>query len=495
MVDVVVGIDASTTGTKAIAFDAYGSERAVGRATISRYSPQPLWQEQHAEDWWESTAAAIRDVVDQCARAGDQIQALGITHQRETFVLLDADFQQVRPAMLWLDARAGEQVARIGGVRVHDLSGKPPSTTPSLYKLAWLAEHEPESIARTRYVADVHGYLCARLTGRFATSTASADPMALLDMSTNDWSAELVRLGGIAPTHLAELEPPGSLIGTVSAAAAQRTGLVEGVPVYAGAGDGQSGGLGAGVSRSGIGYLSLGTSITLGAHVDGHAPADPAYRVMGSPLGHGNTIEGFVAAGALSVGWFREAFTDAVEPAALEESLHHTQPGAGGLRFLPHLNGAATPYWDERSRGAFIGIDESHGAPQFYRAVLEGLSFETNVLLEGIEATAGGVNEIVVMGGGSNSAGWTTILANVLNRPITQAGTAEAAALGAAILAAHGCGLGRGDVAATTQAMVHNGETVRPDPAVAAIYARAKQSYRAIYPALKELYAAGLGAR
>ncbi|MFV0426725.1 MAG: xylulokinase [Beutenbergiaceae bacterium] len=491
MVDVVIGIDASTTGTKAIAFDADGQQRAVGRATIPRFSPQPLWQEQNADDWWDSTAIALAEVVRQCAAGGDDIRAIGITHQRETFVLLDAEFRQVRPAMLWLDARAGEQVRQFGGARVHDLSGKPPSTTPSLYKLAWLAHNEPESLARTRYVADVHGYLSVKLTGRFATSTASADPMGLVDMATESWSEELVRLAGISDEQLAELAKPGALIGAVGAQAAQRTGVPQGTPVYAGAGDGQSGGLGVGVSRTGLGYLSLGTSITLGAHVNGHAPADPAYRVMGSPLGSGNTIEGFVAAGALSVSWFREAFTDVTDPAALEASLEQTHPGAGGLRFLPHLNGAATPFWDERSRGAFIGIDETHGAAQFYRAVLEGLSFETGVLLDGIEATAGGVDEIVVMGGGSASAGWTSILANILARPITQAGTAEAAALGAAILAAHGCGLGQGSIGATAQAMVHNGATIHPEPEVTAVYAQARDGYRAIYPALKQLYAAG----
>lgn len=491
--DVVIGIDASTTGTKAVAFDLAGTEHATGRVAIDRQSPHPAWHEQDAATWWTSTVEALRNVQRELATAGHTVRGIGITHQRESFVCLDEAFEQVRPGILWLDARAGEQVRALGTERVHHLSGKPPSTTPSFYKIAWLREHEPEALARTRYVADVHAYLSLRLTGRFATSLASADPTGMVDLS-HGWSDELLGLVGLSREMMPEIVAPGALVGAITPEVAEATGLPTGVPVFGGAGDGQSGGLGAGVSRSGVAYLSLGTSITLGAHAADGAPTTRDYRILASPLGTGVTIEGFVATGALSVSWFRQAFSGSVtqDSNGLESSLADTRPGAGGLRFLPYLSGSATPYWDDKARGAFVGIDESHTAPDFYRAVLEGLALEVGVLLERLESATGRIDEVIVMGGGAVSSGWLGIIANVLDRPLLVSATTEATALGAAILAAHGAGLFPGAVHDAVSAMVHNDSTVVPDPDVAAIYRDAAVGYARLYPTLEPLFREGL---
>src|SRR5690606_32659850 len=191
---VVIAVDCSTTGSKAVAFDADGVAVAEARRPYARRSPHPGWQEQDAAHWWNATADAIRDVV---TSLSSPPMALGITHQRETFVCLDERGEPLRPAILWLDTRAGEQIARLGSPEVHRLSGKPPSTTPSLYKLAWLAEHEPDVLTRTALVLDVHGYLVQKLTGEVATSWACADPMSLLDMATFTWSPQLVTAAGL----------------------------------------------------------------------------------------------------------------------------------------------------------------------------------------------------------------------------------------------------------------------------------------------------------
>ena len=487
--DVVIGLDSSTTATKAVAFDSSGQEVAIGRCAINRRTIDGTWQEQNALDWWSSTQTALREVSSELAVRGFRARAIGITHQRESFVCLDEAFSPVRPAILWLDARAGDQVRRLGDSRTHHLSGKPPSTTPSFYKLAWLSENEPAALASTRYVTDVHGYLSKWLTGRFVTSVASADPMGLVDLARSDWSEELLERVNLGREMMPELVNAGTVIGGLTLTAAELTGLPAGLPVVAGAGDGQCGGLGSGISSGGTAYLSLGTSITVGVHSENLATPSLAYRVLGSPLGSGSTVEGYVASGALSVSWFRNTLLDPAGDSIpeVEIAVASIERGARGLMFLPHLGGAGTPHWDDRSRGAFIGIDESHERFEFLRAVLEGLAFELSLVLEGIESSTGPVHEVVVMGGGVASQEWLQIIADVLNRPLFQSTTGEGAALGAALLAANAIGLVSGTINDAVEAMVHRREGCEPDPVGAAIYGTSRQRYVQIYPALRTI--------
>lgn len=485
--DVVIGIDSSTTATKAVAFDASGAEVACGRAAIGRHTSNGTWQEQDPTEWWTSTVTALTDVAAQLSVSGHRARAIGITHQRESFACLDEEFAAVRPAILWLDARAGDQVRRLGDSRVHELTGKPPSTTPSYYKLAWLAENEPEALSRTQFVTDVHGYLSRQLTGRFVTSIASADPMGLVDLVRGDWSDELLDRVRLKRDMLPTLVPAGTVIGGLTKDVAALTGLPADLIVVAGAGDGQCGGLGSGATSRGSAYLSLGTSITLGTQTDVLARSSLAYRVLCSPLGTGSTVEGFISSGALSVSWYRRAFLDPAGDSVTdaEAALSMIEPGTGGLRFLPHLGGAGTPHWDDRSRGAFVGVDETHDRFHFLRAVLEGLAFEISLVLEGLETADGPVREVVVMGGGAASPAWLRILADVLDRPLLLSPTQEGAALGAAVLAAAAVGLVSGGVTAAAAAMAHRRERIEPQQSGASVYANLAPEYRAIYPALQ----------
>lgn len=494
--DVVVAIDCSTTASKAIAFSFDGSVRAVGRCPIQLDSPRVGWYEQDAREWWTATADALRQVTETLHELGDEPVALGITHQRESFVCLGADDAPTRPAILWLDARSGEQVRSIGTEEVHRLSGKPPSTTPSFYKLAWLAEHEPARLADAARISDVHAFLALHLAGRFVTSTASADSTGLVDTATGAWSARLLELASVREAQLPELVAPGSLIGGLDARASETTGLPEGLPVIAGAGDGQCGGLGAGVTETGEAYLSLGTSIVLGARAD-HPSASLAYRILSNPSGDGNTLEAFVASGAISVSWFRKAFpglASSGEENAYELALDRSADRMRTLMFVPHLSGSSTPYWDERGRGAFVGIDDGHTEDEFYRAVLEGLAFEIRLLCVGLESAGSPIDEVTVMGGGTVSDGWMQIIADVLGRPLRIPTTPEATALGAAILAAAHVRFS-GDASAAAEQMSHTARTVTPSPERARRYAELYSVYTEITPALSTFHrrAAALG--
>src|SRR5919109_709750 len=225
----VIGVDSSTTATKAVVWNREGRVVAEGRAEFSLALPRPGWHEQDAEDWWRSTATAVRGAL-RSVDASD-IEAIGLTHQRETFVCVDDHGRAVRPAIVWMDVRATREVEVLGSEDVHRLTGKPADTTPALYKLLWLCEHEPETIGRTRWVVDVHAYLVNRLTGTWRTTTACADPLGLIDMDRRDWSDDLLGRVELTRDRVPTLSVPGEIIGELSPAAATELGLWAGLPV------------------------------------------------------------------------------------------------------------------------------------------------------------------------------------------------------------------------------------------------------------------------
>jgi xylulokinase len=488
----VVAIDLSTTACKTVAFEPGGDPVAIARVALTKVSPRPGWQEQDSQGWWTAACAALTELMAQVDAA--DVAAICVTHQRETFVCLDEDGAALRPAILWLDTRAASQVGRLGSRRIHEVSGKPPSTTPSLYKLAWLADHEPDVLRRTSTVADVHAYLVRRLTGRWVTSWASADPSGLVDMRTFEYSPELLATVGLRVDQLPELVAPGVTIGEVSEDAALATGLRTGLPVVAGAGDGQCAGLGAAICEEGRAYLNLGTAVTLGCHSERYH-ASLAFRTLSSPVAGKWTLEAVLASGALSLAWFgREVAGDASPDAyqRLEAAAAEIEPGSEGLLFLPYISGVGTPYWDSAARGAWVGLQERHGLAHMYRAVLEGTAFEQLIALSMIGSAVGSDTSVIrAMGGGSRSSLWVQVLADILGKPVEVTQRSETTALGAAILAAAAMSVdGEGGVVATAKRMSRGWRTVEPElgGVDAERYRGLAEVYARLYPVLAPIF-------
>src|SRR4029450_4311690 len=266
--DLVIGNDSSTSATKAIAWDRNGRAIAEGRAPIAMSNPEPGFFEQDPNDWWRSTAQALKEVSAKVDPA--RIAAVGISNQRETFGLFAEDGTALRPGMVWLDDRARAQQKsfgeRFGAERVHAISGKPLDIIPCIYRMIWLREHQPALLERAARIAEVHAYLTFHLTGRWTTSVASADPMGALDMRTRHWSKEILDAAGIDLAKMPPLVAPGTPTGEITDSAAAATGLRPGTLVIAGGGDGQCAGAGVGVGAPGLAYVNLGTAIVSGSY-------------------------------------------------------------------------------------------------------------------------------------------------------------------------------------------------------------------------------------
>lgn len=493
--DYVVAVDCSTTAAKAVVWNARGDALAEDRRAFELNQPHPGWGEQNAEDWWTATTAAVRRAVQTVDTS--RIGALCITHQRESFVCLDDAGLPLRPAMLWLDTRATKEVEKFGTEDVHRVTGKPANPTPAWYKLLWLAANEPDVLSRIGKVVDVQGFLVQRLTGNWVTSWASADPLGLVDMATFDYDDGLLKAVGLARGQLSELRAPGSVLGTLRDDVAAQLGLPAGLPVVAGAGDGQCAQLGAGVTTAGRAYLNLGSGIVSGT-IDERYSYGMEYRTLAAAVPGAYTLETFLGGGTFNLSWFVEKFSG-VDPRALGLDLTPEQvletaaaklpPGSHGLLALPYWAGALTPYWDHNARGILLGLTGVHGKSHVYRALLEGIAFEQRLLTSGAEnALAKPVTDLIVLGGGSRSAVWCQIIADVMQRRVSVVREPESTCLGAGMLAASAVGIHE-SVPAAAAAMSGTSTSFEPEEGTVEVYDRLYQVYRDIYPANRELFA------
>ncbi|MCU0493377.1 MAG: FGGY-family carbohydrate kinase [Chloroflexaceae bacterium] len=493
--DLVLAVDSSTTATKAIVWDKNGHAVAEGRATFPLLNPHPGWYEQRADEWWTATAQALRDATAQIDAR--RLAAICMTHQRETFVPVDEQCNPIRDAILWLDERSRAQVAamegRFGNQRLHQITGKPVAMTPSLYKILWLQEHEPEVLRRAHKIVDVHAFLVYKLTSQWKTSWSCADPMGMVDMRTWQWSSEVMEGLGLNPEHYPELAAPGAVMGEVTAEAARLTGLPVGLPVVASAGDGQSAGLGANITRAGKAYLNLGTAVVSGAHSEKYA-ADINFRTLGSPIAGAYTLETLIRGGTFTVSWFVNRFAHDLKhvalPLSVEELLEagarKVLPGSLGLMLVPYWNGVTNPYWDGNATGMIVGWTGSHGREHMYRALLEGIAYEQRLGTEGVEKALGQpIDEYVVLGGGSKSPLWCQIIADVTGKRVTRSANPEATCLGSGILAAVAAGWYR-DAQEAAAAMTNMGASYEPDPATQTVYNQLyTEVYTGLFPAMQ----------
>jgi xylulokinase len=492
----VIGVDSSTTATKAIVWDRDGRAVADGRDEFALALPRPGWHEQDADDWWRSTATAVRRAL-QAVDAGD-VEALCVTHQRETFACLDEHGRAVRPAIVWMDVRATQQVATLGSDEIHRLTGKPPDTTPALYKLLWLREHEPETLGRTRWVVDVGAYLVNKLTGAWRTTTAYADPLGLLDMERRDWADGLLERVGLTRERVPALVAPGDVIGELSPGAAEQLGLAPGLPIVGGAGDGQSAGLGANAARPGRAYLNLGTAVVAGTISERYA-WDAAFRTLIGAVPGTYAMETLLQGGTYTVNWFLEriATLDAAslglglrDVDLLEAAATRLGPGAEGLLLVPYWASAQSPYWDPDARGILFGLAGHHGKEHMFRALMEGIAFEQRLALEGMEARLDrAIDVLLITGGGSRSALWRQIVADVTRKPVVACREVETTALGAGIHAAAAAGWYR-SLPEAAEAMTGEGARHTPDEAAATRYDGLFAVYRELYPRTAPLHRA-----
>ena len=360
---------------------------------------------------------------------------------------------------------------------------------PVAYRIAWMLRKEPEAYARTAMFADVHAYLTWRLTGRFRTSWASADPLGLFDMRKRAWSEEILRALHLAAGQLPVASAPGSVLGFVDDDATRLTAIPAGTPVVAGGGDGQAAGLGVNALAPSRAYLNLGTAVVGGVYSTEYRTGQ-AWRTMGSCSGDGYYLETSLRSGTFLLDWFLANCAGGPDVRSQLESEAASLPvGSGGVLAVPYWGAVMTPYWDQQARGCLVGLTGAHRTAHLYRALLEGIALEQAMVTRMIEQDAGvEVEEFVAIGGGAASDLWCQILADASGKPLRRSQTVEASSLGAAMCAAAGAGWFK-SIPEAAQAMSGKiSRTTEPSEPNVSRYAALLEIYRDIYPQLRQTY-------
>lgn len=481
-----LGMDCGTQGTKALVVDADG--RAISRgyakhALIERASGA---REQDPAWWVEALRAAVRQAVEP---AGAGVLAMGVSGQQHGLVVLDESRKVIRPAKLWNDtetAGANRDLLRLMGGRAawSERFGIVPLTGYTVSKLLWLREAEPENFARVRHILLPHEYLNFWLTGELRAEAGDASGTAFFDVRSRTWIREVLDAidGGTGQLFgaLPELRGVEEIVGTLRPVVAAELGLPRTCVVSSGGGDNMMGAIGTGNVTEGVVTMSLGTSSTVYSF-RGAPVLDPTGNVAPFCSSSGGWLPLVCTMNATNVVTQTLAVLGKTV-VEIDAALAATEPGAGGLVFVPFLNGERTPDLPE-ARGSIVGVSTNNfTAAHLIRAVVEGVSFG---ILNGLDLILQGeaAERIVLIGGGARSLGWAHLLADATGALIQIPEEDEAGCLGAAMQAAFAYGQKPGQHVTFAQlaerwVRVREERSARPDPSRRIAYNAARATYR-----------------
>lgn len=443
-----MGIDIGAGSLTTMIIDMAGD--AVGSASeeLLTHSPHPGWSEQDPQDWWRALCLTVKQALGQAAISSSQVKAISLSAGAHTPVLVDADGNVVRPAILWSDMRSRVEAAELKdkyGDEIFQIACNMPASTWTQPQLLWLARHEPKSIARTKRLYVAKDWLRAQLTDTWETDHTEAAGTLLYDPRRREWSERLCEMIGFDQSILPPIVAVTDVVGGVTASAARESGLSAGIPVVCGSSDTSIETYGAGAVALGTGAVKLATAATI-------TMVNPEPGLSPSVINYPFCIPdywyliGATNSCASAHRWLRDTFfsenglTGAEAFASMDKEAGSVPPGASGLLFHPYLQGERTPYWDPLLRGDFLGITFSHDRRHFVRALYEGVAFSLYDVLLALEEQGKSMKAARIIGGGAHSATWRQIVADVLGISIVMPRVTDAS-FGAALVAAVGVGV------------------------------------------------------
>lgn len=479
MREAVMGIDIGTSSSKAVLAGPDGSVLATAVRTHDVERPRPGHVEMHAHIWWDEFCSLSRELLSTHPQA--EVQAVGVSGMGPCVLLTDADFEPIRPAILYgVDTRAVAEIQdwtdRLGGAEaILARCGSVLTTQAAGPKIAWLAGHEPSGYQRARRLFMPASWLVWNLTGSYVLDHQSASQCTpMYDIEAQSWYTPWAEQ--IAPgIDLPPLAWAGDAAGTVTAEAAVATGLREGTPVTTGTIDAWSEALSVDAHNAGDLMLMYGTTMFFVNTVTEPVRSPSLWGTIGALPGTRNVAGGMATSGAIT-GWLRELF-GSPDFGDLVAEADASGPGAHGLLMLPYFAGERTPLMDPVARGIIAGLTLDHSRGDLYRAALEATGLAVRHNIEAIEAAGGRIERIVAVGGGTKGDVWTQIVSDLAGRPQVIPRETIGASYGIAWLAAN-------LVTSITAAQWNPPDRIlRPRPENSESYAELYSLYRDLYPA------------
>ena len=444
----VLGVDGGTESLRATVFDLSGKRIGTASSPYDTQFGSGTRVEQNPSDWWRAAGSAVRQAVADAGLGARDIAALCCATTCCTVVALDGKGDPLRPALLWMDVRAGAEAQAVletgdPALAVNGAGQGPVSAEWMVPKALWLARHEPDTLAAAHTVCEYQDFINWRLTGRRVASLNNASIRWHYSTARGGWPVSLLERLGLAALHdkwPADVLAPGAVIGPLTAGAAAHLGLTEATVVVQGGADALIGMIGLGVARPGQLALITGSShlqFAVGTTVS-HVPG--LWGAYSDAVYPGRTIlEGGQTSTGSIVAWLRRLTGDAIDLETLNAEAAKLGPGADGLLVMDHFQGNRTPHTDPLARGAITGLSLNHTAAHLFRAMLEGIGFGTRAVIDRMAAAGFGAAEITAGGGATRSPLWLQIHADTTGLPVVVPELAEAPSLGSA-----GAGRARG---------------------------------------------------
>ena len=488
-----IGIDLGTSAMKLLLVDEAGRIQNEVTKEYPLYFPHPGWSQQDPQDWKHALLEGIPELLQ--GFDGSCVAGIGAGGQMHGLVVLDQHDNVIRPAILWNDGRTANQVDylnhAIGKEKLSNLTANIAFAGFTAPKILWMAENEPENFQKIAKIMLPKDYINYILTGVHCCDYSDASGMLLLDVQHKCWSEDMLKLCGITEKQMPKLFESYEVVGTVLPEMASALALDPQVKVVAGAGDNAAAAVGTGVVGSGGCNISLGTSGTIFISSDtfgvdpnnalhAFAHADGGWHLMGCMLSAASCNK-----------WLCEQILNTGDYTAEQKAITEDMLGRNRVFFLPYLMGERSPINDTNARGVFLGMSMDTTRSQMVQAVLEGVAFAIRDSFEVAKSLGIDIPTTKICGGGSKSALWKTIFANVLGIPLQIVKTEQGPGYGGAMLAMVGCGQ-YDSVQSCADALVEVADTVYPDEELVARYDEAYRKFRQIYPACKDLFAAML---
>lgn len=487
----LLGIDIGTSSVKAMLMKEDGRIIAVRICGYDVDVVKPGWGEQKPQLWWESLCRILQEMSADNQKEFTEIKGVGFSGQMHGLVAVDENGVPVRPAILWMDQRATAQLEQISQTFTKEQQGiifhNRVFNGFALPSLLWVKENEPEIYRRIAKIFHPKDYLRFCLTGKIGTELSDASAGLLVDPGKKSWAKEALGQLGISERLLPDLGASDEIAGTVTAEAAQATGIPAGIPVVYGAGDQQAQSIGNGAVREGLLIANIGT----GAQISCYSKTDrydPQLRThtFCHAVPDGYTIYGAMLSGGLSLKWLKNQILGAESFDKLSEMAETVVPGSEELIFLPYLSGERTPLMNPEARGVFFGLSLNHTAAHMARAVMEGVTYALRDSMEimqdmGIEST-----RILASGGAAASGVWLQILADILGKEVQVCKTKEQACLGACILAGVGCGVYESISAACEMLVEYEDRIYMPRTEYKEVYENSYRKFHGLYESTKQ---------
>lgn len=438
-----IGVDVGTSGCKAVLLDEQGRVRHTawrGYAPIRGVDGSVT---QRPAVWIEAAEGVLRDCAAVASELGLSIGAIAPTGPAHTVILVDAQHAVMMDAILPFDGRSRETAQRLAAELGDEYFRRTfvklgPSWT--LPQLVWLRAREPDLWPRIRHLPIIKDLVTLELTGVCVTDPSDAAGTGLYDQRTGAWAPDLCAVAGVEVAQLPEVLPATSVAGSVTAESARRTGIPAGTPVAVGATDTAAELVSLAAIRPGTGLVKIASTGTVVTVLDEPRPHPTTLTYPHPVPGLWYTLTATNSA-ATSYSWLRETVFAATrgEPATtyaeMDACARNAPAGAGGVLFLPFLEGERSPYWDPDLRGAFLGLSSAHRRTHLTRAVLEGVALSLRDCRDRLHEFGVDLTSPVFTGGGAQSELWPVILASVLGTPGSLADP-QGPAVGAAYIAA-----------------------------------------------------------